>query len=289
MGNMRFLFKIIPILLIVMMIGGGCAVFRNPTKSWDKAEAKVTTVEKKMSANQAQIIEQGKNYVYATSLALKADPSTNKYHAVETQLNDKALATLGPPTMDQINKLEGMVSNLLSDNQKLVNKGEAQLLNFDKIVSDLQTQNELLQSELNSAQTKLEKVGSVNSDFAQKWNTLIKYVWYFIYLIIFVVAVKVLSAVLPPPYNSIVGIVAVPIGCIVKIIQSLIPEAKTTAGVVHQNYKTATEDLITIIQKLKEKHPELHQEISESVYANTDSDTSAVAINEAKTNLGIVS
>lgn len=267
----------------------GCSIFKNPLGSWNKAETKVATAAEKIDNNNERIITEGRNYVYATHLALKADTSTNKYHALETQMNDRAVSVLGSPAIDKVAQLESMVGNLLSENQKLVNKGESQLSVFDLNTAKLQSENTSLQAKLENAQKKLEDVGTTNSSMAQKWNTLVSYMWYFIYLIIFVAAVKILSVVLPPPYNSIVGIVAIPIGFLIKMVHSLIPEAKAAAGVVNKEYKTATEDLVTVIQKLKESHPELHTEISSTVLSNTDSTTSAKAINESKQNLGIVS
>jgi hypothetical protein len=283
--------KLINLILLIGMLsmGSGCAVFKNPFKSWTKATTKVEDVQKKVDNNQDQITDQGKNYVYATKLALQADPSTNQYHQVETQLNDKAVATLGTPTMDQIVMLEAMVKNLLSTNQELVAKGQKQLAKQDEIVANLQEDNKNLQTKLDTANKKLVDVGTANSGLAQKWNNLVKFFWYFVYLIIFVVVIKILAVVLPPPYNSIVGIIALPIGLFTKLLHALVPEAKAIAGVVAAEYKTGTQDLVTTIQKLKEAHPELRHEITAAVIANTDSNTSAIAINKAKSDLGIVS
>jgi hypothetical protein len=132
-------------------------------------------------------------------------------------------------------------------------------------------------------------VGTVNAGYASKWTTLIKFFWYAVYMVIGVFVIKILSVVLPPPYNSIVGIIALPIGIVTKLLHSMVPEAKAIAGVVSAEYKTGTQDLVTIIQKLKDTHPELRKEIADAVYAGTDSTTSAIAINKAKSDLGIVS
>lgn len=279
----------IVLLLGIMYGGSGCALFRNPLKSWTKAETKVEEKQKKIDTNQDAITDQGKNYVYATKLALQADPSTNVYHKVETQLNDKAVATLGPPDMAEIVRLEAMVNNLLSTNQALVTQGQKQLATQDALVVNLQTQRDSLQGQLDTAQAKLTKVGTENAGLAQKWATLVKIFWWIIYGIIFVFVIKILAVVLPPPYNSIVGIIAMPIGIVTKLLHSLVPEAKAVAGVVSAEYKTGTQDLVSIIQKLKEAHPELRKEIGDAVYAGTDSTTSAIAINKAKSDLGIVS
>ena len=273
----------------LLPLGTGCALFRNPLGNWTKAETKVEQKQQKLDANQDTITEQGKNYVYATKLALQEDPSTNKYHEVEQQLNDKAVATLGTPSMEEIVKLEAMVKNLLSENEKLIIKGKKQLAEQDDVVADLQQENAQLLKEVGVAQKKLVDVGTTNAGFAQKWATLMKIVWWIIYGVIAMFVIKILAVVLPPPYNSIVGIIALPIGIFTKLLHSMVPEAKAIAGVVSAEYKTGTQDLVTTIQKLKEAHPELRKEIGDLVYANTDSDSSAIAINKAKSELGIVS
>ena len=283
--------KFIQISLIAAMLMTltGCALFRNPLAGWAKATTKVESVQQKQDANQDALVEKGKNYVYGTKLVLDADPSTNVYHSLATEFNDKAIATLGTPTMDQITMLQTMVKNLLSTNTQLIIKGEKQLASMDAKVADLQEVNKELDQQLNKANQKLEAVGTANAGLAQKWANVVRWVWYFIYGAIFVAIIKVLAVVLPPPYNSIVGLIAVPFGLVSKLIHSLIPEAKAVAGVVSENYKTATEDLVSTIQKLKDAHPELHKEISATVLASTDSNTSAVAINDAKTSVGLVS
>lgn len=288
MTDMKQFFNIL-LLSAILFGGSGCALFRNPTKSWTKATTNVEEKQKALDANQDATVEQSKNYVYATKLALQADPATNRYHEVETKLNDRAVATLGTPQMEEIVKLEAMVKNLLSTNQQIIIKGEKQLAEQDSVVKDLQSENTDLKAQLGDAQEKLVKVGTTNAGLAQKWATVMKIFWWCVYGAIFIVVIKVLAVVLPPPYNSIVGIIAMPIGIITKLLHSLVPEAKAVAGVVSAEYKTGTQDLVSIIQKLKESHPELRKEIGDAVYAGTDSTTSAVAINKAKSDLGIVS
>ena len=279
-----------PILLMVILVATapGCALFKNPFKSWTKAETKVETTQKAVATNQEEIVKQGKNYVYATKLALDADTSTNQVHDVEVQLNDKAIATLGTPTMDQIVVLQAMVKNLLSTNQILVAKGEKQLAAQDAMVANLQSVNSELLGKLDVATKKLTEVGTTNAGLAQKWNDVVKVFWWIVYAFIFVAVIKVLAVVLPPPYNSIVGIIAVPIGLFTKLIHSLVPEAKAVAGVVSSEYKTTTEQLLTAIQKLKDANPTQHTEISKTV-SNTVDSTLVSTINTAKAAAGIVS
>jgi hypothetical protein len=295
MKNMKNkLLKITGLLLISGLLLGtsGCALFRNPTGSWDKATAKVEATQHKVEANERAIADQGKNYVYATKLALQADPSTNKYHKIETQLNDKAVATLGAPSMSEIVELEAMVSNLLSENQKLMEKGQKQLADQDEQVAILQAQNIALQDKLGAAEKKLVDVGTVNAGYASKWTSLVKIFWWIVYGVIAVFVIKILSAVLPPPYNSIVSIVSVPIGLVIKGIQGMIPEAKQAAGVVaKQTYDTTKltlSHIIEAIEDMKMKEPEKAAALVPYLNNVTSKETTRPVITEVKRELGYV-
>jgi hypothetical protein len=283
--------KLINILLITLILSmsTGCMLFRNPTKSWDKAVEKQTVVENKVQKNEDAQLKEGRNYVYATKLTLAADPATNQFHAVETILTDKANVVLGNPTMEDENALRLMVSNLVSTNKALIAQGEKQLADRDAKVIYLQQENASLQGKLEKAEAKLVEVGTTNAGYASSWTTLMKFVWWAIYIVIGAFIIKILAVVLPPPYNSIVGIIALPIGMFTKLLHSFVPEAKAIAGVAAAEYKQGTQDLVATIQKLKEAHPELRKEIGDAVIANTDSNTSGIAINKAKSDLGIVS
>lgn len=274
---------------LVLLVLSGCSMFRNPLSSWNSANKKVDSIEQKVQVNEDKTVNQAKQYVFAADLTLRSDPNPNKFNFLAQDFTGKTITTLGQPTMEETIMLRKMVSDLLSTNQQIIAKGQKNLAALDKQLIELQEENVNLQTSLVQAQTKLETVGTANAGLAQKWATLLKFFWGAVYLVIGIFVLKIISAVLPPPWNSIVGLAAVIPAFFIKVVGSLIPEAKTMAGVVSKNYKTSTEDLVTVIQKLKESHPELHTEISEKVYSNTDSDTSAVAINEAKKTLNIVS
>lgn len=286
--------KFLNIILLasVLSFSSGCALFRNPLASWQKAETKVEEKQKKIEANKDAVIEQGKNYVYATKLALQADPSTNQYHAVETKLNDRAVATLGTPDIVEIVRLETLVKNLLSTNTAIIIKGEQQLAEQDSRVKNLQSERNELLGQLETAQTKLTKIGTENAGLAQKWANLVKVFWWIVYGFIFVIVIKILSAILPPPYNSIVSIISVPIGLIIKGIHGCIPEAKKVAGVVaSQTYDTtklALQHIVEAIEEAKVQKPDVAKELVPFLKDATSKEITRPLITEIKKEMGYV-
>lgn len=288
--SMRVLFKVLLIASLLSLTS--CALFRNPTGAWTKAEQKLEATKDKIDANESQTKSQGRNYVYATKVALASDPNTNIYHIVESQLVDRALTTLGMPTMEDTLYLQEMVNNLTSQNAKLVKSGRSQLDDLDAKIISLQNQNVSLQGKLDNAEEKILKVGTTNAGYASKWTTLMKLVWWAVYIFIGAIVIKILSAVLPPPYNSIVSLVAMPIGLIIKGVQACIPEAKKAAGVVavgtYDNTKLALSHIVEAIEEAKVRKPEAVKELEPFLKDATSKEVTRPLITEIKKEMGYV-
>lgn len=280
------------IIFVILLSLVGCALFRNPTASWDKATQKVEQVQNKIDTNKDNQTEVARQYVYSTHLALRADPSTNVAHDVAVDFNDKAVATLGTPEMAEIIQLRAMVNNLLSTNKALVVRGEKQAQALDQQLIELQTENGALMMKLDKAEKKVIEVGTTNAGYASKWTSLVKIFWWIVYGFIAVFVIKILSAVLPPPYNSIVSIVAVPIGLVVKAIHGIFPEAKAAAGVVavktYDNTKLALEHIITAIEEAKRDKPEVVAQVVPYLKNETSVEVTRPLITDVKRELGYV-
>jgi len=279
--------KTLQFLCILMLVAGlaGCA---NPFKAWNKATNKVATAQVQLDKNEDNTVNQAKNYIYATKVVLSADPSTNRFHELETTFNDKALLTLGPPTMQDAVILQKMVENLLSTNKALVAAGNKMAATYDSQVVTLQNENALLLNQIEVAHKKVEQVGENNASMALKWHNLISYLWWAVYIVIGFTVVRIVTAVLPPPYNSLGIIVSLPVSIISKMIHMLVPDAQKLAGLVSEDYQKTTSQLIEALQTLKNQHPELHNEISATVANSVDS-TLSKTLNQAKADLKIIS
>lgn len=286
--------KFLNILIILCLVSvvSSCALFRNPDKAWENATSKVETATKAIDKNDTAILEKGKGYVYGTKIALAADPSTNKFHEVATILNDKAVETMGNPQLEEINSLRIMVANLLSDNTNLVVKGEKQLLSLDKKVIELQKENGLLQERLIRAEKKVIDVGTVNAGFASKWTSMIKIFWYAIYFIIAGFVIKIVAAVVPPPYNSIISIVSIPLGLVIKSIKSFVPEATKAAGVVtseiYDNTKLALSHVVEAIEENKRDNPDSGANLAKYLKDVTSKEVTRPVITAIKKEMGYV-
>lgn len=276
------------VLLAVLGVSTGCVLFRNPMKNLANANAKIEKTENKIDVNTDKIIEQGRKYVYATKISLELDPSTNKLHELASDFNEKALITLGNPSMEAIVVLREMVDNLISTNKSLVAQGEVKLKELDKTIIKLQTEKTGLETLLTEAQNKYEKVAKENSGLAQNWARIMKIFWGVIYLIVGTFILRLISAILPPPYSSISFLFSIPISLITKVLHGFAPEAKEMAGVVSKEYKDATQQLVATLQNLKDLHPEIHADISKSVANNIDSNLVPI-VNKAKTDLNMIS
>ena len=281
--------RVICILLILIISSSitGCSVFKNPKNSWDKANAKVVKTEQKLTANDKEIINQAKQYIFAADISLKADKNPNKNSIIAESFADRAILTLGPPTMDESSVLRTMVNNLLATNKQIVAKGERQLANLDAQLADLQNINNKLQETLNTAEAKVFRIGETNSAMANKWNMLMRVFWWTVYAIIAAFVIKILSIILPPPYNSVFGIVDYILGGLIRFIFKLAPKAMETAKVVKVDYQTALNHVVTSIEDVKAKNPLSSSPLINELKSNTD-ENSKKLITQTKQNLGYI-
>ena len=286
--NVKKFFNIYLILSLSLIVSS-CALFRNPDKSWNNAKSKLDNSVLAIQKNDNLIAEQGKAYIYGTKLALYADPSTNKFHEVATVLNDKAIETLGTPKMEEINMLRIMVANLLSTNSILSIKGEKQLQALDSKIINLQDENESLKLNLAKAEKKIIDVGTVNAGYASKWTSMIKIFWYAVYFVVAGFVIKIVAAVVPPPYNSIISIVSIPLGLVIKSIKAFVPEAIQTAGVVkeslYNNTKLALENVVAAVENHKKDNPQDAEKLAEYLKDTTSKELTRPIIYDIKRGL----
>lgn len=181
-----------------------------------------------------------------------------------------------------------MVSDLLSTNELIIKRGNEELSKMDAKVIELQKRNEELSSKLSNTEKTANEIFGKNSSLAQKWSNLTKYIWLSVYVFVGVILLRIVAAACPPPYNSIVQVLALPFTWVIHTIKALIPEAIHAAGWVESQYKVATSDLVNAIHEIKTTNPSLHSQISSIVASNT-SDISIPIINNTKSDNNIVS
>lgn len=265
-----------------------CSIF-SPSAKLERKQAAVTKIENQIQDNKDEIIEKAKVFSKGTDIAISLETNKSKYIEVAKEFSSRTVAVLGEPKLEDVNNLKDIIAKLTSDQKDLIAKGRNLLEVTDKEVYKLQEDKKELENKLEKKETEYKTVAQSAAALGDKWYRLKTYFWWGIWIIGIGLFCGILASVLPAPYNSIASLIAMPIGLIFKIFHNLIPSVKTFAGVVHQDYKTATEDLVTVVDKLKKANPDIHNQISAEVYNNTDSTTSARVINQTKNELGLVS
>lgn len=192
---MKDVFYIMALSLVVI---GGCAT---PLGKFNKKEAVVESIERKQTENTNKQVESGRTFVYAADQALQKDPDPSKHSDVAKSMTTRSITALGPPQASNALKSDSMITALLSDDPKTVEKGQAELATMDKELIAIQNQNRVLSSQLNSANVQLKAVNQKNALAATKYSSLMGKVYWIVGIVIFLVVLsvglKIVSAVAP--------------------------------------------------------------------------------------------
>ncbi len=283
------------VLLCVLMVLGLSGCLSNPFSKWTTATKKVETTQDKIQKNEDSTVEAVKSYNYGVKLSLDLDPAPSKYSTLASDFNNKSVAILGSPSLQEINDLKIMVSSLLSTNAKIIAKGQEQLNELDQKVYRLQSEKIELGVKLDNAEKRLVEVGGLNSKIASTWTSIKRVGWWILWAVIGYGVFRVLGAVCPPPYNSAFGIIDFVIGGFIRGVFKLIPKAMDGAKVVGQEYKETVNQLVESIETSKVKVEAQNEVLGKKsvgletlkteLNTNTDAKTKAV-ISQTKQDLG---
>lgn len=115
--HMKDVFYIMALSLVVV---GGCAT---PLGKFNKKEAVVDNIERQQTENTGRQVESGRTFVYAADQALQKDPVPSRHSSVAKQMTTRSITALGPPQAVNALKSDTMITDLLSDDPKIVEKG----------------------------------------------------------------------------------------------------------------------------------------------------------------------
>jgi len=201
--HMKDVFYIMALSLVVI---GGCAT---PLGKFNKKEAVVDNIERKQTENINKQVESGRTFVYAADQALQKDPEPSKHSSVAKSMTTRSITALGPPQASNALKSDSMITALLSDDPKIVEKGQDELATMDKELIAIQNQKRVLSSQLNTANVQLKAVNQENALAATKYSSLMgKFYWIVgivIFLVVLMIGVKIVVAVAPfamPPRGA---------------------------------------------------------------------------------------
>ena len=164
----------------------GCAT---PLGRFNKKEAVVESIERKQTENTNEQVESGRTFVYAADQALQKDPEPSKHSSVAKSMTTRSITALGPPQAANALKSDTMIADLLSDDPKTVEKGQAELAVMDKELIAIQNRNRVLSSQLSDAQVQLKAVNQKNALAATKYSSLMGKVYWIVGIVIFLVAI----------------------------------------------------------------------------------------------------
>lgn len=258
------------LVIIVGLFSVGCRSL--PSERVAKAQQKVEQTKAQIQDKNDAIVDKTRGYIFGADFALSLDNNPNKYSTVAKDMTGRARLTLGDPSMEDATILRDIINNLLSTNQAIIVKGQKALAEKDSEVTALQNNIAVLQKTLEVKEQKSNAIALEMSKLGDTWFKIKRVFYWVVWIIGIGLLFSVLSKVLPPPYNSIAGIIYVPFGLLSKLIHALFPAAKQVAGVVasktYEETKKAFTNVVDSIEQTKEQIQNKQVAISTTILAS---------------------
>lgn len=272
------------VLICLVLFLSGC-LFRMPTTKNEKAEKKVEEAQKKIDQNLNAQTDKSKGYFWGSGYSLAQETNPTPAVKVAKELNDKGMAIIGPPPVSEINEFKSIVDRLLSNQEKLQESARRDLASKDNEIISLQNKVKYLESNLDKKEADRKELAAENARYANVW-VFVKRAFYWVVIGIgSLLVLRVVCAVVPPPYNSIGHIVDFVAGGIGRIVFGVFSKAKDAAGVVAKDTFNLTEgalvDLVQAINEVKKERRDVFDEVLAPKLDNhTDKDTTRKLIKD---------
>jgi hypothetical protein len=261
----------------------------SPFQKNSKAEAKVDKAKQALDNNKAEQTEKAKGFVYAADFALSLDPNPSRFSEVGKNMTERSLLTLGQPDLEIALQYQRIVDGLVSTNAALQKKAKSELASKDREVESLQGDVVDLKKELGKAEEKRKVLAAENATMASKWARMMFWIRTVVYVVIGGFVLRIVAAVLPPPYNSIGYIIDFVFGGIGRCIFKLLPKAKDAAGVVAKEaYDISEKTLSSVVHGVQQarQNEDVRAVIDPILRDSTDKEIARPKIIEVKTQLG---
>ena len=261
-----------------LIVGAGCAPL---SRKADGAVQKVSTAKAAERAIAERKDETAKAYVYGAGEALR-DPQGAP---VASGLVRRAALTLGPPSMDDAQTMDRVVSGLLSEEQAARKAAEARLATLDARVVGLEKQLAAAQKVTEKAETRRDDVLGQAAEFADKYLTARRWVWGLLggYLAwrALPLLLQLLGIFAGGPLG---GAVAGAFGRLIQSIAGAVPGALAKAGAVaadeHAKVSAALENVVVGVERYKRKYPNTKEALAAILLDETNRDTDRPVIEE---------
>ena len=273
---------------VLIFISVGC--FSLPSLKQASAEKKTAKIEQQIDKNSDSALEKIKNYSYAANYSLSLDPSPNKFSEVASDMTSKALIVSGPPTMKESSEFKSIVKGLVSTNDIEVMKAQKALDIKDAEVVRLQGELVILNTKLDKQQEKNTELAKANASLGDFLARIKHWLFWGMIIVGILIAIHVLSVILPPPYNQPFHLVSLIFGLLGKAVAKFAPKAMEFASVVPKKAfdksEHALQQVVTAVEEARED-PSLKQKLDPILLDKTDSDTSRPKIEEIKKSLNL--
>lgn len=247
--------KFLPLFLIFALFANSCSLL--PSERVARAQEKVAQTKEQINNYQDELVEKARNYVFGANYTLQLDTNPNVFTKTAEKMTSRAELVLGPPVIEQANQIKEIANDLVSNNVNLNTKGDELLVQKDEEIIILQNNIKHLNDQLEIKEKKSNSIALEMSAFGDTWYKIKHYFYYILWFIGIFLFLSLLGKILPPPYNSIVNIVAIPMGLIIKGVHALFPAAKQAAGVVavatYNQTKKTLENVVDSIEQTKDQ------------------------------------
>lgn len=303
-GRAKRFLKLSSIILVAATLTGcGTTTKFLQFRELEKVEQAKTNLKK----NEETRLDKGRDFVYGTGQALDQSTSPDPEVKLAKLLNERALLTLGNPSSKDALKLKQMVDDLLSVNEEIHKKGQAELDRRDSDIASLEAKTKDLERKLQVQEEKRDEKFEDAALKAAKWDDensflnsinpfrdLAKFAKKLFFLVLFLlficVGVKVGALFFPPlaPFSAILDSL---VGGIFKMGFRAVPAAKAAAGVVaaetHELSEKTLAAMVKTVQDLRYDHgPEVKATVEKVLWEHHADDGSTEAkVREVKDTL----
>jgi len=273
------------------MLLTGCIGGR-PIWKQNRSEKALENAKYQIEENRNKTDKKAIGFTYGADWSLSLDPEPSRYSVTAKSMTERSLLSSGMPDIQTALEFQKIVQGLVSSNFFIQKEAKTQLYKKELEVSRLQSQSEMLEIKLGKAEDKAKVVAEANASLANKWSRLMIWGKLIIGVVIFGFVLRLVAAVLPPPYSGIGGIIDITFGSIFKLITRAMPKVKEYANVVGKetfdvSEKTLT-SLVGAIQQARDKHLDIKEKIDPILRDFTDKEISRPKITEIKESLGHV-
>jgi len=270
--------------LIVILLLTGC---KSPSKKIAQTEEKIAKVQAKIDTSSFQLDNYNRSYLYGADYSLSLDPNPNIYSSTAKDFTSRGLFLMGHPTAEESLKTEEITKKLVSNDKKLIKKGKKELDNKDEAVKEINDALSIYKNQLFESEQELRKINQETAIIADVWHKFKLWGKILSWGAIAGIVLSIISRVLPAPYGgSIISIIAMPLGLLVKALFGLFPHSRQYAKVVpskdHDEAIHTLEKLILSVDELKKTKPTAYAEIKPILKDKTDTEISRPTITRIK-------